>query len=68
MFKKPAGRGLESSLGLLPVIVAALLLQTLFGGSLRTSTTAMTCTEFETALHAGQIQTAAAFGIARLIA
>ncbi len=50
---------LKSSLGLLlPVIVAAVLLQMLFGGSLGTPTTEMTYTEFKTALRAGQIETA----------
>jgi cell division protease FtsH len=40
------------------VIVAVLLLQLLFGGSLRAPNTTMTYTEFKTALRAGQIQTA----------
>ena len=59
MLKKLAGRGPKSSLGLLlPVIVAVLLLQMLFGGSVGTPTSAMTYTEFKTALRAGQIETA----------
>jgi cell division protease FtsH len=59
MPKKPADRGLKSALGpLLPVIAAVVLLQVLFGGSLRTPNTAMTYTEFKAALRAGQIQTA----------
>jgi cell division protease FtsH len=59
MQKNFPGRGLRSTLGpLLPVIVAVVLLQVLFGGSLRTPNTAMTYTEFKTALRAGQIQTA----------
>ena len=59
MQKKLTGRGLKSALGLLlPLIVAVLLLQMLFGGSLRTPNTEMTYTEFKTALRAGQIQTA----------
>jgi cell division protease FtsH len=59
MLKKATGGGLRSTLGpLLPVIVAVLLLQLLFGGSLRAPNTTMTYTEFKTALRAGQIQTA----------
>ena len=54
------GRGFKSILGLLlPVIVAAVLLQVLFGGSpLRARSAAMTYTEFKAALRAGQIETA----------
>ena len=56
---KKSGRGFMTSLGLLlPVIVAVLLLQTLFGGSLRAPETEITYTEFKTALRAGQIETA----------
>lgn len=56
---KLAGRGLGSALRLLlPMIVGVLLLQTLFGGVLRTPTSEMTYSEFKTALRAGQIQTA----------
>jgi len=56
MLRKPTGRGLRSALGLLlPLIVAVLLLQMLFGGSLRAPNTAMTYTEFKAALRAGQI-------------
>jgi len=56
MLKKPTGRGLKSSLGLLlPMIVAALLLQMLFGGALLAPKTEMTYTEFKSALRAGQI-------------
>ena len=59
MLKKPTDRGLKSSLRLLlPLIVAVLLLQMLFGRSLRAPDTAMTYTEFKTALRAGQIETA----------
>ena len=59
MLRKPTGRGLRSALGLLlPLIVAVLLLQMLFGGSLRAPNTAMTYTEFKAALRAGQIETA----------
>jgi ATP-dependent Zn protease len=60
MQKNLSGRGLKAALGpVLPVIVAVLLLQILFGGSLRTATTTtMTYTEFKTALRSGQIQTA----------
>jgi len=60
MLKKFTSRAPKSSLGLLPVIVAMLLLQMLFGGSRGTPTTAMTYTEFKTALRAGQIETATA--------
>jgi hypothetical protein len=57
--RKFFGRGLGSTLALLlPVIVAVLLLQMLFGGPLRATPTEMTYTEFKTALRAGQIQTA----------
>jgi cell division protease FtsH len=56
---KLSGRGLKSNLGLvLPVIVALLLLQVLFGRPLLAAKTEMTYTEFKTALRAGQIQTA----------
>ena len=59
MLKKPTGRGLKSALWpLLPVIAAVLLLEVVFGGSLRAPDTTMTYTEFKTALRAGQIQTA----------
>ncbi len=60
MLKRLTGRGLKSPIGLLlPIIVGALLLQTLFGSSLRTPpATEMTYTGFKTALRAGQIETA----------
>ena len=59
MLKKPTGRRIWSTLGLLlPVIVAVLLLQMLFGAPLRAPKTEMTYTEFKAALRAGQIQTA----------
>ena len=60
MLKKLTGGGLRSPLGLLlPLIVAGLLVQTLFGTSLlKTPVTEMTYTEFKTALRAGQIKTA----------
>ena len=59
MLKRLTGRGLKSPIGLLlPLIVAALLVQTLFGSSWRTPTTEMTYTEFKSALRFGQIQTA----------
>ena len=59
MLNKPTGRRIWSTLGpLLPVIVAVLLLQVLFGAPLRAPKTEMTYTEFKAALRAGQIQTA----------
>ena len=59
MLKRLTGRGAKSPAGLLlPLVVAALLVQTLFGSSSRTPTTEMTYTEFKSALRLGQIQTA----------
>ena len=59
MLKRFIRRGLKSPIGqLLPIIAVALLLQALFGSSLRTSATEMTYTEFKTALRTGRIQTA----------
>jgi len=59
MLKKPIGRRIWSTLGpLLPVIVAVILLQVLFGAPLLAPKTEMTYTEFKAALRAGQIQTA----------
>ncbi len=59
MLKKPTSRRLTSVLGLLlPTIVAVVLLQMLFGGSLGASTTTLTYTEFKAALRAGTIKTA----------
>ena len=59
MLKKPTGRRIWSTLGpLLPVIVAVILLQVLFGSPLLAPKTEMTYTEFKAALRAGQIQTA----------
>ena len=59
MLKRLIGRGLKSPIGLLlPIIAVALLLQALFGSSLRTPATEMTYTEFKTALRTGRIQTA----------
>ena len=59
MLKKPTGRRIWSTLGpLLPVIVAVMLLQVLFGSPLLAPKTEMTYTEFKAALRAGQIQTA----------
>ena len=56
---KFSSRVLKSALGLvLPLIVALLLLQILFGTPLLAPKTEMTYTEFKTALRAGQIQTA----------
>jgi cell division protease FtsH len=57
--RKFPSRVLKPASGLLlPVIVAALLLQILFGTPLVAPKTEMTYTEFKTALRAGQIQTA----------
>ena len=51
MLKKPTGRRIWSTLGpLLPVIVAVILLQVLFGSPLLTPKTEMTYTEFKAAL------------------
>ncbi len=59
MLKKPTGRKPKSSLTLLlPVIVAVLALQMLFGRLLGTPVTEMTYTEFKAALQAGQIESA----------
>jgi cell division protease FtsH len=59
MLRRFFSRVLKSAPGLLlPVIVAVLLLQILFGGPLLAPKTEMTYTEFKTALRAGQIQTA----------